>query len=171
LYTSIGFRVELTQLMAEEISMTVDIEEFEKRMQGFECCCSSSNKSGGNSGKEKRLVADQTLALVNAGVAATDDSAQHFTEELIGCKASALFIGRGTKLNLQNLKLSKKLITSPLTMGLLLLFSIVHSTSTIPLPRHRSSLSSAFTIFTIVCIYYFAALLLLTHSLSINHVL
>ena len=86
LYTSIGFRVELTQLMAEEISMTVDIEEFEKRMQGFECCCSSSNKSGGNSGKEKRLVADQTLALVNAGVAATDDSAQHFTEELTGCK-------------------------------------------------------------------------------------
>lgn len=79
--------------------MTVGIEEFEKRMLEEKDLSAAAYqaKMSGDSGKEMRLVAEQTSALVNAGVAATDDSAKYVinTEELTGCKASALFIGRG----------------------------------------------------------------------------
>jgi alanyl-tRNA synthetase len=97
LYTSMGFPVDLTQLMAEEIDMTVDIEGFEKRMQEEKDLSAAAHqaKMSGDSGKDMRLVAEQTSALVNAGVGATDDSAKFVTKDLTGCKASALFIGRG----------------------------------------------------------------------------
>ena len=96
LYTSMGFPVDLTKLMAEEIDMTVDIEGFEKRIQEQKDLSAAAHqvKISGDSGKDMRLVAEQTLTLVNADVAATDDPAKYVTEELIGCKASALFIGR-----------------------------------------------------------------------------
>jgi len=91
-----GFPVALTELMAEEIDMTVDIEGFEKRMQEEKDLSAAAHqaKISGDSGRDMRLVAEQTLTLINAGVAATDDSAKYVTEELIECKASALFIGR-----------------------------------------------------------------------------
>jgi len=76
--------------------MTVDIEGFERKMQEEKDLSAAAHRAkiSGDSGKDLRLVAEQTLTLVNAGVAATDDSAKYVTEELIGCKASALFIGR-----------------------------------------------------------------------------
>ena len=97
LYTSMGFPVDLTELMAEEIDMTVDIAGFDRRMQEEKDLSAAAHqaKMSGGSGKDMRLVAEQTSALVNAGVAATNDDAKYVTEELTGCKASALFIGRG----------------------------------------------------------------------------
>ena len=47
------------------------------------------------SGKDMRLVAEQTSHLVNKGVDATDDSAKYvWNEDLDGCTSKALFIGR-----------------------------------------------------------------------------
>ena len=98
LYTSMGFPVDLTELMAEEIDMTVDIAGFEAKMQEEKDLSAAAHqaKMSGTSGKDMRLVAEQTAALVNQGVVATDDSAKYvWNEELTGCKASALFVGRG----------------------------------------------------------------------------
>ena len=97
LYTSMGFPVDLTVLMAEEIDMTLDIAGFDAKMQEEKDLSAAAHqaKMSGGSGKDMRLVAEQTSALVNAGVGATDDSAKFVTKDLTGCKASALFIGRG----------------------------------------------------------------------------
>lgn len=98
LYTSMGFPVDLTELMAEEIDMTVDIEGFEKKMQEEKDLSAAAHqaKMSGGSGKDMRLVAEQTAALVTMGVPATNDDAKYeWNEELTGCAASALFIGRG----------------------------------------------------------------------------
>lgn len=98
LYTSMGFPVDLTELMAEEIGMVVDINGFEAKMQEEKELSAAAHqaKMSGGSGKDMRLVAEQTSTLVNQGVVATDDSAKYvWNDELTGCKACALFVGRG----------------------------------------------------------------------------
>jgi alanyl-tRNA synthetase len=98
LYTSMGFPVDLTVLMAEEIDMTLDIAGFDAKMQEEKDLSAAAHqaKMSGGSGKDMRLVAEQTAALVTQGVPATDDSAKYvWDNELTGCTASALFIGRG----------------------------------------------------------------------------
>ena len=98
LYTSMGFPVDLTELMCYELDMTLDTEGFEKKMQEEKDLSAAAHqaKMSGGSGKDMRLVAEQTAYLVNHGVDATDDS-EKFTwnKELTGCKAKGLFIGRG----------------------------------------------------------------------------
>jgi alanyl-tRNA synthetase len=98
LYTSMGFPVDLTELMAEEIDMTLDVKGFEAKMQEEKDLSAAAHqaKMSGDSGKDMRLVAEQTAALVAQGVPATDDSAKYsWDDEFAGCSASALFIGRG----------------------------------------------------------------------------
>ena len=98
LYTSMGFPVDLTELMAEEIDMTLDIAGFDAKMQEEKDLSAAAHqaKMSGGSGKDMRLVAEQTAALVSQGVPATNDDAKYvWNEELTGCAASALFIGRG----------------------------------------------------------------------------
>ena len=98
LYTSMGFPVDLTELMAYEIDMTIDMVGFEAKMQEEKDMSVAAHlaKMSGGSGKDMRLVAEQVAFLVGQGVPATDDSAKYtWNEELTGCKASALFIGRG----------------------------------------------------------------------------
>ncbi len=98
LYTSMGFPVDLTELMAEEIDLTLDTAGFEAKMQEEKDLSAAAHqaKMSGGSGKDMRLVAEQTAALVSQGVPATDDSAKYdWDNELTGCSASALFIGRG----------------------------------------------------------------------------
>ena len=98
LYTSMGFPIDLTELMAEELGMTIDKDGFEAKMEEEKALSAAAHqaKMSGSSGKDMRLVAEQTAHLVNCGIAATDDSAKYvWNEELIGCHAKALFIGRG----------------------------------------------------------------------------
>ncbi len=98
LYTSMGFPIDLTELMAEELDMTIDKAEFEAKMQEEyeKSAAAHQKKIGGSSGKDMRLVAEQTAHLVNCGVAATDDSSKYiWNQELEGCTAKALFVGRG----------------------------------------------------------------------------
>jgi alanyl-tRNA synthetase len=98
LYTSMGFPVDLTELMCYELDMTLDTEGFEKKMQEEKDLSAAAHqaKMSGGSGKDMRLVAEQTAYLVNHGVDATDDSEKFiWNKELTGCKAKGLFIGRG----------------------------------------------------------------------------
>lgn len=98
LYTSMGFPVDLTELMAEELDMTIDKVGFEAKMQEEKDLSEAAHKKkiSGSSGKDMRLVAEQTSYLVNCGVAATDDSSKYvWNEQLTECTAKALFVGRG----------------------------------------------------------------------------
>jgi alanyl-tRNA synthetase len=97
LYTSMGFPIDLTELMAEEVNLKVDKEAFEAKMK-FEqelSAAAHQAKMSGGSGKDMRLVAEQTSTLVGKGVGATDDSAKYvWNQDLEGCTTMAVFIGR-----------------------------------------------------------------------------
>ncbi len=98
LYTSMGFPVDLTELMAEELNLTLDVKGFEEKMQEEKDLSAAAHqaKMSGSSGKDMRLVAEQTAFLVNESIDATDDSSKYtWNEDLNGCLAKALFIGRG----------------------------------------------------------------------------
>lgn len=97
LYSSMGFPVDLTELMCEERGLTLDMEGFEAKMK-HEAWLSEQDrlkKMSAGTGKDMRLVAEQTSHLVNQGVDATDDAAKYvWNEDLEGSAIKALFIGR-----------------------------------------------------------------------------
>lgn len=98
LYTTMGFPIDLTELMAEEMGMTIDKDGFEARMKEEQELSAAAHmaKMAGGSGKDMRMVAEQTAHLVSKGVPATDDSEKFVWEkDLEGCSVKALFIGRG----------------------------------------------------------------------------
>ena len=97
LYTSMGFPVDLTELMAEELGLALDRDAFDAKMKEEQELSAAAHqaKMMGGSGKDMRLVAEQTAYLVGRDVAATDDSAKYdWGQELGGCAAKGLFIGR-----------------------------------------------------------------------------
>lgn len=97
LYTTMGFPVDLTVLMAEEKGLTLDEDGFEQKMKEEQELSAAAHlaKMAGGSGKDMRLVAEQTAALVGKGVEATDDDAKYvWNIDLEGCVTKALFIGR-----------------------------------------------------------------------------
>ena len=94
LYTSMGFPVDLTELMAEEMGLTVDKDGYEALMED-ERKKSREGKSGTGSSKDMTMVAEQTSYLVTNGVERTDDDAKYvWNQELDGCTVKALFLGR-----------------------------------------------------------------------------
>jgi alanyl-tRNA synthetase len=99
LYTTMGFPIDLTELMAEELGLAIDKDGFEARMKEEQEISQAAHmaKMAGGSGKDMRMVAEQTSHLVNTlGVPATDDSAKHVAESVSeGSVVKALFIGRG----------------------------------------------------------------------------
>lgn len=99
LYTTMGFPIDLTELMAEELGMTIDSEGFEAKMKEEQEISQAAHmaKMAGGSGKDMRMVAEQTSHLVNTlGVPATDDSAKYVAGSVLeGSVVKALFIGRG----------------------------------------------------------------------------
>jgi alanyl-tRNA synthetase len=97
LYTTMGFPVDLTTLMAEEKGLTVDMAGFDKRMDEEKKLSEAAHiaKMAGGSGKDMRLLAEQTAHLVNSSVDVTDDSSKYvWNKELEACSVKALFIGR-----------------------------------------------------------------------------
>mmetsp|Transcript_27860 Transcript_27860/g.39192 ORF Transcript_27860/g.39192 Transcript_27860/m.39192 type:complete len:963 (+) Transcript_27860:74-2962(+) len=98
LYTSMGFPIDLTELMCEELGMTLDKDGFEAKMQEEHDLSAAAHqaKMSGGSGKDMRLVAEQTAHLVSIGVDITEDSAKYvWNQDLEGCTVKAAFIGRG----------------------------------------------------------------------------
>eukprot|EP00548_Thalassiothrix_antarctica_P014827 CAMPEP_0194176614 /NCGR_PEP_ID=MMETSP0154-20130528/10508_1 /TAXON_ID=1049557 /ORGANISM="Thalassiothrix antarctica, Strain L6-D1" /LENGTH=965 /DNA_ID=CAMNT_0038890877 /DNA_START=150 /DNA_END=3044 /DNA_ORIENTATION=- len=97
LYTAMGFPVDLTELMAEEVNLKLDKEGYEALMKEERQISidAHQNKMSGSSGKDMRLVAEQTSTLVGKGVKSTDDSAKYlWGQQLTGCTTKAVFIGR-----------------------------------------------------------------------------
>jgi alanyl-tRNA synthetase len=97
LYTTMGFPIDLTELMAEEKGMTINMEEYEAKMKHEQELSAAAHreKMAGGSGKDMQMVAEQTAALVSKGVPPTDDSEKYvWNKELEGATVKALFIGR-----------------------------------------------------------------------------
>ena len=97
LYTTMGFPVDLTELMAYELGMTLDKDGFEAKMKEEQEISAAAHlaKLAGGSGKDMRMVAEQTAYLVGKGIEATDDSHKYvWNRDLGGCTVQALFIGR-----------------------------------------------------------------------------
>jgi alanyl-tRNA synthetase len=76
LFTSYGFPIDLTELMAEEAKITVDMKGFEERMDEFR---KKSRKDGAfKNSKDMQLLAAQTDTLANAKkVPKTDDTLKY----------------------------------------------------------------------------------------------
>eukprot|EP00549_Striatella_unipunctata_P000537 CAMPEP_0118724008 /NCGR_PEP_ID=MMETSP0800-20121206/32315_1 /TAXON_ID=210618 ORGANISM="Striatella unipunctata, Strain CCMP2910" /NCGR_SAMPLE_ID=MMETSP0800 /ASSEMBLY_ACC=CAM_ASM_000638 /LENGTH=979 /DNA_ID=CAMNT_0006632487 /DNA_START=233 /DNA_END=3172 /DNA_ORIENTATION=- len=99
LYATMGFPVDLTELMAEEKGLKLDREGFERKMQEEKdksAMAHLAKMSAGGAGKDMRMVAEQTAALVSTWkVGKTDDSAKYTWDvSLEDCKVMALFLGR-----------------------------------------------------------------------------
>lgn len=97
LYTSMGFPVDLTQLMAEEKGLTLDTAGFEKKMEEDRKISEVAHqqKMAAGSGKDMRLVAEQISYLVGQSVNGTDDSSKYvWNTSLDNCVVQACFIGR-----------------------------------------------------------------------------
>ena len=97
LYSTMGFPIDLTELMAEEVGLAIDKEGFEAKMaeDAQKSKDDYERKKGGGSGKDLRMVAEQTSYLIGKSVPATDDSAKYvWNKTLEGCSVKAVFLGR-----------------------------------------------------------------------------
>ena len=97
LYDSMGFPIDLTELMCEERGLTLDMAGYEAKIEEDKNRSRKAHelKMSAGSGKDMRLVAEQTSHLVNKGVDATNDDAKYiWNEDLESCTVKALFIGR-----------------------------------------------------------------------------
>jgi alanyl-tRNA synthetase len=97
LFTSMGFPVDLTELMCEERGIVLDMEGYEAKMKEEKELSAAAHraKMSGGSGKDMTLQAEQTARLVSTSVAITDDSAKYVWDADLASDITACFVGRG----------------------------------------------------------------------------
>lgn len=102
LFGSMGFPIDLTQLMAEELGLTVDAEGFEALMEHDRNLSGQAEAARkGSSSKDMTMVAEQTAWLNDRQIATTDSMSKYSTPSNdtahlnINTKILALFTGRG----------------------------------------------------------------------------
>ena len=96
LYDTMGFPVDLTQIMAEEKGFTVDVEGFEKEMAQQKARsrdAAKAKKAGG--GVDLALGVQETAWLQKAGVPVTDDSDKFMSDAEVPAKLLAVFTEDG----------------------------------------------------------------------------
>jgi len=96
LYDSLGFPVDLTELMAEEAGLTVDLDGFAAEMEAQKTRSREAryaNKAGG--GKRLELIAEQTAWLADRAIATTDDDAKFQWHVAPEARVQALFSAEG----------------------------------------------------------------------------
>jgi alanyl-tRNA synthetase len=92
LYDTMGFPLDLTQLMAEERAMSVDKVVFEELMQAQKKNSQSNRKT---SSKSMVLKANETSYLSSEGVAATDYQLKYQIDHQPSATVKAIFTGNG----------------------------------------------------------------------------
>ena len=92
LYDTVGFPIDLTELMAEEAGFTVDTDGFQKHMEEQKQR-SRDARNAAKSGGATRLVliAEQTAWLANNDIAITDDSFKYEWDDDISSSVKAIF--------------------------------------------------------------------------------
>lgn len=96
LFSSMGFPLDLTELMAAERSLTVDSQGFQDLMDSdrkISEAAEAARKSGG--AKDLTMEAEQTAWLQTNGVAITDSAGKYDWSTNPTAKVVALFQGRG----------------------------------------------------------------------------
>lgn len=92
LYDSMGFPLDLTQIMAEEVGMTVDVKGYEQQMKLQSDRSKMDRKKGGNSGvRPLVLEANETSQLINKQIKPTDDQAKYDWDVTVLAQVVAIF--------------------------------------------------------------------------------
>ena len=89
-------RLDLTEIMAEEIGLKVDTEGYHaalKEEQDRNAAAVAKRKAARSAGADMTFAAEQTSAI--AHLAKTDDAAKYVWNERPDAKIVALFVGRG----------------------------------------------------------------------------
>lgn len=121
LYTSMGFPVDLTELMAEEKGLSLDKAGFENKMEYERQLSNAARlaKTATGSGKDMRLVAEQTSCLVGKGVKKTDDAHKYIRNtDCQDCVVKAVFLGRNETED--NIGFVDTITTESSTIGIIL---------------------------------------------------
>ena len=78
LYDTLGFPIDLTEQMAEEAGLIVDVKAFENDLEAQKQRSRDARKAAKAGGAERfELIAEQTAWLADNGVDATDDSSKY----------------------------------------------------------------------------------------------
>ena len=96
LFSSMGFPLDLTQLMAAESGFSVDVAGFEELMEKDRLTSERAEqlrKGGGR--KDMSMEAEQTAWLINHGIPATDTSSKYLNHAYVKSEVLAIFTGRG----------------------------------------------------------------------------
>jgi alanyl-tRNA synthetase len=92
LWDTFGFPVDLTELMAEESGLAVDMEGFAKAMEEAKELSRAGQKKGGANGL--KFEAEATAWLASNKIPLTDDSAK-YTAEVVNTKVAAILAKNG----------------------------------------------------------------------------
>eukprot|EP00578_Thalassiosira_sp_NH16_P012694 CAMPEP_0181109160 /NCGR_PEP_ID=MMETSP1071-20121207/18026_1 /TAXON_ID=35127 /ORGANISM="Thalassiosira sp., Strain NH16" /LENGTH=1027 /DNA_ID=CAMNT_0023192833 /DNA_START=283 /DNA_END=3366 /DNA_ORIENTATION=+ len=96
LYDTLGFPIDLTELMAEEAGMKVDTKGFEAEMEGQKDRSRKARLAAkGLTGVRLELIAEQTAWLADEGIAVTDDSSKYVWDEAADATIEAIFTSDG----------------------------------------------------------------------------
>ena len=94
LYDSMGFPLDLTQIMAGEVGLTVDAPGFYAAMAAQKARSQAAQKFSRGGAVALVLEAEQTAWLAGAGVAPTDDAAKYVWNETPAATVRAIYLGR-----------------------------------------------------------------------------
>uniref|UniRef100_A0A7S1YSQ0 Alanine--tRNA ligase n=4 Tax=Ditylum brightwellii TaxID=49249 RepID=A0A7S1YSQ0_9STRA len=92
LYDTLGFPIDLTELMAEEAGLTVDSDGFTNEMEAQKQRSRDARaKAKGGGTKRLEFIAEQTAWLAENGVKATDDSSKYAWDVETAASIKAVF--------------------------------------------------------------------------------
>jgi len=92
LYDTLGFPIDLTELMAEEAGLVLDVDGFSEEMEAQkQRSRDARNAAKSGNAPKLELIAEQTAWLADNGVLATDDSFKYGLDAEVPATVKALF--------------------------------------------------------------------------------
>lgn len=96
LYDTLGFPIDLTELMASEAGMSLDMDGFNAEMEGQKQRSREARLAAkGLVGQRLELIAEQTAWLADEGIAVTDDSYKYDWDKTVDASVKAIFTSEG----------------------------------------------------------------------------
>ena len=96
LYDTLGFPIDLTELMAAEAGMSLDMDGFNAEMEGQKQRSREARLAAkGLAGERLELIAEQTAWLADEEIAVTDDSYKYDWDKVVDATVKAVFTSEG----------------------------------------------------------------------------
>jgi alanyl-tRNA synthetase len=96
LYDTLGFPIDLTELMATEAGMSLDMDGFNAEMEGQKQRSREARLAAkGLTGQRLELIAEQTAWLADEGIEVTDDSYKYDWDKPVDATVKAVFTSEG----------------------------------------------------------------------------